>query len=161
MKKEWGNQKEKATRRLTLMVIFNGVFFVLVFWCELCFVLLVNGDGESSGVGLMWVMFDNEWFLILFHISSKKIVFWWRWWKCQVRSFCKEDVGSSCKEEVVQIIRKEEQWFNKILSILFGFWIAIGGVEIGLCILETLSCSSFWSLVLIGIVWEECPWFVL
>jgi hypothetical protein len=30
---------ESQTKRLTLMVIFNGVFFVLVFWCELCFVL--------------------------------------------------------------------------------------------------------------------------
>jgi hypothetical protein len=29
--KERGNRKEKATRRLTLMVILNGVFFVLVF----------------------------------------------------------------------------------------------------------------------------------
>jgi hypothetical protein len=79
----------------------------------------------------MWVMFDNEWFLVLFYISSKKIVFWWAWWKCQVRSFCKEDVGSFCKEEVVQIIRKEEQWFNKIAKYSLWFLDCNRGVRNG------------------------------
>jgi hypothetical protein len=36
----------------------------------------------------------------------QEFYFWWAWWKCQV--------GSSFKEEAVQNIRKEEQWFNKI-----------------------------------------------
>jgi hypothetical protein len=42
-----------------LIVISNGVFFVLVFGCGLCFVLQVNGDGEYGGVALAGVMFEG------------------------------------------------------------------------------------------------------
>jgi hypothetical protein len=61
-------------------------------WCELCSIM-----NDSS-------------FCFTFPQEFK---FWWAWWKCQV--------GSSCKEEEVQNLRKEEEeWFNKITK--YSLW---------------------------------------